>query len=93
MTGGAAGIRPPAGGTSGATAVIPLDPAISSRQVSVPDLPGVPLVLQRRVVTFGPFESFAVVAALRLGLPAATPVRPMQYVIRGSRDGVDEFAV
>jgi len=43
MTGGAAGIRPPAGGTSGAAAVIPLDPAISSRQVSVPDLPGVPL--------------------------------------------------
>jgi hypothetical protein len=50
------------------------------------------LVLQRWVVTFRVFESFAVVAGFRFGLPAAAPARPVQHVVRGRRDGQDELA-
>ena len=51
------------------------------------------LVLLRRFVAFDGFESFVVVAGLRFGLPAAAPVRPVQHVVRGGCDSVDELAV
>src|SRR5689334_9799961 len=50
------------------------------------------LVLLRRFVTFGWFESFAVVAGFGLCLSVAAPVRPVQHVIRGGASGQDEFA-
>ena len=51
------------------------------------------LILLRRFVTFERFESFAVVAGLRLGLPVAAPVRPVQHVIGRGVCGEHELGV
>src|SRR4030081_1544659 len=51
------------------------------------------LVLLRRFVTFGWFESFAVVAGPGLGLSATAPVGPVQHVTDRGASTEDEFGV